>query len=544
MPVIHPFLLALIPILHIVASNPGQASVADALIPALVSLCFTVIAFVGMRLVLKDPEAAGLVVSIFLALFFGTGHFVDFTLRHLSGMSPWYLVIAAALVTAAAVALLVARYRDRLPGASVKTYTVLALLAAGGLVLLLMLASLAIAFPAYFLVVALCAILAAGVFFAARYRGRLKNLTRVLNVVAVTLLALVVVNLLTGTPRRDVSIRADEVRSAARGGRAEQVDLSSLPDIYYIILDEYGSESFLRDSYSFDNSEFVGWLEDRGFHVVEDSRSNYNHTELSLASSLNLKYINYLAEELGERSRYMSPLWKMIEDNSLMRFLKSRGYRFAFFGTGFSVTRFNRFADVSRTESWLRGEFVTTLLRSTALRCFNPSYTSRESILETFDEIPEAREKVEGPLFLFAHVLPPHPPYFFDRDGEPLEQGDDMKAMYLEQLRFVNRKVKEMIERVLAVSERPPVIVVQGDHGPFLDENDPVYYASENLNALLVPGSEGLFYSGMTPVNSFRLILDELFGTGFGRLPDKVYVSRHQTPYTFREVTGAAGAAR
>lgn len=226
MPVIHPFLLALIPILHIVASNPGQASVADALIPALVSLCFTVIAFVGMRLVLKDPEAAGLVVSIFLALFFGTGHFVDFTLRHLSGMSPWYLVIAAALVTAAAVALLVARYRDRLPGASVKTYTVLALLAAGGLVLLLMLASLAIAFPAYFLVVALCAILAAGVFFAARYRGRLKNLTRVLNVVAVTLLALVVVNLLTGTPRRDVSIRADEVRSAARGGRAEPLHRS------------------------------------------------------------------------------------------------------------------------------------------------------------------------------------------------------------------------------------------------------------------------------------------------------------------------------
>lgn len=535
MAVIHPFLIAVIPILHIVAGNPGQVRLADALLPVLVSLGFTVVAFAITRLVLKDREAAGLVVSLFLVLFFSTGHFVDFVLKHLSAKSPWHLLIAAVCVIALADVLALWKLRDRLRGATWRTYTSGVTLSVAGVVCLLLVASLAIAFPRYALVTALCAILAVGTFAIVRSKGRLRNPTRVLNVVAMTLLALVLVNLFTGGPGKDVSMKADEVRSAAESGRPAPPDSAALPDIYYIILDEYGSERFLRDHYSYDNGEFIGWLESRGFYVAADSKSNYNHTELSLASSLNLKYVNYLSGELGERSRYMAPLWRMIEDNSLMRFLKSRGYKFAFFGTGYSVTRSNRYADVSRVECRLRTEFITTLLNSTTLRCFKPSHVTRKSVLATFAEIPRVRKNIEGPMFLFAHVLPPHPPYLFDRNGGPSKQGDDMKAMYLEQLRFVNKKVKQMVDGIISVSDRPPVIVIQGDHGPFLDEKDPVFYTTENLNALLVPGPDDIFYSSITPVNSFRLILDRLFGTRFGRLEDRVFVSHHQTPYSFKE---------
>ena len=45
---------------------------------------------------------------------------------------------------------------------------------------------------------------------------------------------------------------------------------------------------------NFDNSDFVRWLEDVGFFVAKKSKANYLKSIHSIASTLNLKYINYL----------------------------------------------------------------------------------------------------------------------------------------------------------------------------------------------------------------------------------------------------------
>ncbi len=529
---IHPFLIALIPILHILASNPGQARFSDALIPILTSLGFTLVAFVILGLVLKNWEASGLIVSLFLVMFFSTGHLVDFVLTK----SPQYLLFVGLCVILAASVFILVKFRDRLRNPTHKTYVVMVTLFLAGLVCLIFLAPLAIAYPRYSLFAAFCVILAAGAFLVVKFRDRLRNPTRILNVVAATLMVLVLLNLFTSGTQRDVTVRTDEVRRAAESKDVALRDPADLPDIYYIILDEYGSERFLRDHYGYNNSQFISWLESRGFYVA-DGHGNYNHTELSLASSLNMKYINYLSAEVGGRSRDLAPLRRMVEDNSLMRFLKSRGYKFAFFGTSYSVTRSNRYADIAHVENWNRGEFMTTLLNSTLFRCFSPAVATRESVLNTFANIPLTRKRVKGPLFLFAHILPPHPPYLFDRNGKPLKPSDDAKAMYLEQLMYVNKKVKEMVDEILSVSDRQPVVVIQGDHGPFLDKKNPYYYTTENLNALLVPNGDKLFYRSMTPVNSFRVILNSIFGTDFSLLQDRTYVSSTEAPYAFKEIT-------
>ena len=38
-----------------------------------------------------------------------------------------------------------------------------------------------------------------------------------------------------------------------------------------------------------------------------------------------------------------------------------------------------------------------------------------------FDELPEAGDR-ETPLFVFAHVMSPHPPFVFGRNGEKVAQ--------------------------------------------------------------------------------------------------------------------------
>jgi hypothetical protein len=74
------------------------------------------------------------------------------------------------------------------------------------------------------------------------------------------------------------------------------------PDIYYIILDGYARADVLSNLYGYDNSDFIKPLEQRGFNMASQSRSNYPRTLLSLASSLNMKYLEPVSEPLRESS--------------------------------------------------------------------------------------------------------------------------------------------------------------------------------------------------------------------------------------------------
>jgi len=49
------------------------------------------------------------------------------------------------------------------------------------------------------------------------------------------------------------------------------------------------------------------------------------------------------------------------------------------------------------------------------------------------------------------------------------------------------------------------------------------------LNAVYLPDKkENIFYNGMTPVNTFRILFNEYFGTNFAILPDIIYYQRDE----------------
>lgn len=123
--------------------------------------------------------------------------------------------------------------------------------------------------------------------------------------------------------------------------------------------------------------------------------------------------------------------------------------------------------------------------------------------------------------------------------------------LYREQLIFTNRKVKEMIESILTNSPQAPIVVLQGDHGPISDrevdrstelEDGVVEYALVRerfaiLNAIYYPdGNYERLYADMTPVNTFRLLLNQHFGATHDRLDDVVYFAP-KSPYRYMNVT-------
>lgn len=330
----------------------------------------------------------------------------------------------------------------------------------------------------------------------------------------------------------------------------------NLPDIYYIILDGYASSEVLNDIYGFNNDSFINFLKGKGFKIATDARSNYALTFLSLASSLNMKYVNYLANIVGEASADRVFASNLIKDNEVLKILKLKGYQAIHFSSGWGSTDSNKFADVNVYCGKIN-QVETVLLLTTVLKPFESLYlpqNTRERILCTFSELGGIKEDTKGPIFVFSHIVSPHPPYVFGADGEKVEESevkvsaglDDWKNQsgYLNQLIFINKKVKGLIEKLTADKKNPPIIIIQADHGsastPGMEEYNPnlIQERMRPFIAFNFPGIEDdPVLESITPVNIFRFVFNNYFNANYELLENKNYFSNYTRPYRFIDVT-------
>jgi hypothetical protein len=110
------------------------------------------------------------------------------------------------------------------------------------------------------------------------------------------------------------------------------------PDVYYILLDGYGREDILAEFYDYNNSAFLDRLSGQGFHIAKKGRSNYSNTISSLASSINMNYLEQIAEIPSNDLQCRMLLSKAIDSNEVMRIFRELGYQFVAFSTGFPST--------------------------------------------------------------------------------------------------------------------------------------------------------------------------------------------------------------
>lgn len=325
------------------------------------------------------------------------------------------------------------------------------------------------------------------------------------------------------------------------------------PDVYYIILDGYAGTEVLNNLYGYDNSDFVDFLEENNFNVVKNARSNYAITHLSLASSLNMQYVNDLTDIVGVDSADRIIATSIIKNNEVLKILKSKGYQSIHFSSGWPATDRNNFADINIFCGKIN-QFITALLLTTALRPFDKLFLPenvRERILCTFSQLGNIRGSVHGPIFIFSHIVSPHHPYVFGANGEIVKEPTNKttgldtwqnKEDYVNQLIFINKKVKELVGKLTADKNNLPVIIIQSDHGsaltPGIEEYNPdlIQERMRNFMAFYMPGKTTQ-YSFNSPVNIFRLIFNNYFGSDYGMLEEKNYFSTYGRPYKFIDVT-------
>lgn len=493
---LHPLLFAAYPVLFLYAQNVDFTPLSDALLPLMVVLAAALLLLLALYAILRDAARAALLVSLFALLFFSYGHFVDL----LEGF-----LLPAGQFTIGANAVLM---------------------------------------PLWGLLLAL------GIYFLLRTHHDLHNVNNLLNVVAAVLILFSLAGIVSYHLGR-VSWAGSAGEEMAEAGPSDEGVAEGLPDIYYIILDAYTSQEILEEVWDYDNSEFVNYLTEKGFYVVPDAHSNYAITFLSLASSLNMEYLNHLAETLGTDSTDRSMPNEMIQDSAVVRFLKAVGYKFVHFQTGWGPTARNPRADRD-VKCGSVNEFTEVLVRTTILRPLADrliSHDRREVVLCTFATLAEVQHTIEGPRFVFAHILVPHPPFLFGPEGEPIQteaglQTKDWSKYYVGQLEFVSAKVEELVERILSEADTPPVIILQADHGSKLirESGEPTAEMLKErlgvLNAYHLPdGGERFLYDSITPVNTFRVLVSAYFGADYELLEDRSYFSRLKQPYDYLDAT-------
>jgi hypothetical protein len=102
----------------------------------------------------------------------------------------------------------------------------------------------------------------------------------------------------------------------------------------------------------------------------------------------------------------------------------------------------------------------------------------------------------------------------------------------LDQLIYVTGKVEEAVDGILERSPAEPVIIIQADHGQASYSGDVKNLnrlefdaGSLILNAYYLPEyCRSELYSGITPVNTFRLVFNECLGANFDLLEDTTYL--------------------
>ena len=295
--------------------------------------------------------------------------------------------------------------------------------------------------------------------------------------------------------------------------------------------------------YNYDNSEFLKQLTDLGFVIPSCTQSNYTYTPLSMSTELNMNYLGELGIRLNPNAstRKLEKYTELIQHSLARAYFQQMGYKMVTFETSVN------FIDIPDADIFIQDrisfwqglvdttEFNDMLSQTSILRLYaylemkSPALAGRigqgmdkissltiKKLVQSrsfdqvrFDAIMNELDRVTsvpgipGKKFVYMHVVAPHTTlhgsYILGADGSYQPTTDEVIG-YTNGVTFLNKRIIPILRTLITKSARPPVIILQGDHG-WNDINNRNYI----LNAFYLPdGGDKIIYPSITPVNTFR----------------------------------------
>lgn len=470
--IIHPFLLALYPVLFIFSVNADEVQFYQTITPSLSLIVFSFILFWLLRLLLnKNSFKAAFLTSFFFLTFFFFANLHKFITDYL--------------------------------------------------------------FPSFqqrFLIVIYVAVYLILFFIVKRAKSNFKATVNPFNIIAIFLIIINAGNIILQKTKAS-KIKETVTVTEDYPSIGSSLSLGYKPDIYLFVLDEYAREDVIREVHGMDNSGFLNALKSRGFYVADSSHSNYPRTAQSVASLLSLNYLKGDANDDIQREVIQHNItFQLLKKMGYTTIAFPTDIEFTEFKK--NVDRYISYPHVDNFSFHL---ICSTPLRPILLSRYVAAPRRRKSIIFPFDYLRQ-NKLTESPKFVYTHVPCPHEPYVFGPNGEVIDRPDiwgsitDIPELYRGQVVFINKTVLETIDTLFARSQHPPIMIIMGDHGSRVRanlssaENNNLTEQFSNLCAINFPkgGDKGL-YPAITPVNIFREMFNQYFGGNLKLLPDRSY---------------------
>lgn len=318
------------------------------------------------------------------------------------------------------------------------------------------------------------------------------------------------------------------------------------PDIYILVVDELASSRSLKTQFGEHYSYLDSALSTLGFQVIGNSRSNYNFSHFSLASSFNLEYLTIKDQTQIVYQDY-SAVRNMLKENRLMHFLERFGYSIQAY-SGFHIRNQNTFdvyfrLGVEEKDAMFAPTLLPILYNAVTWTFQTVAFDTTSSaefvnrVLHyneaAFSAVARIGKLSAGqPKLVYTHFLLPHYPYLMDSAGNrrsaievSLDTTDQAKLpAYLSYYKYSARRVAEMAKQLMLDTKGEAIIFLMGDHG-FRSELaiEPQVAAFENYNAVYFPGNKIVYPDTVTLVNQFRILLAKQFNQPILPLYDSVY---------------------
>jgi len=466
----HPILFAAFPALFLYAYNVSVTATEHLFVPLTLSVLGTVCLWMLLGLITRDMRKAALAATLLVILFFSYGRLYE-------ALESWNIFVPK------------------------HAYLLSVVLFAWGY----------------------C------VYFIKKSRRDFKNVTLILNIVATALVAINLFNIgwyEFSKPRLNQESMAQTDNQTFSDNTT---GMESMPDIYLIVLDEFAHHSTMEKYYGYYNDVFLQAFRDKGFYISNGSTTRTGNTVYSIASTLNMEYIG--------PDQPVAAVYKQIADNKVVEFLRSRGYKYIYFGSWFDYGKYRIDADqyynYYQGDTWV-AEFSQIFWNTTMLRPFSnrisgtqASLYYRNGLLNTVYKM-ETSVDAPGPKFVFAHIMCPHAPYIIGSNGEFVDPSNWYnyrdKQYYRGQYDYILHRIYSAVNNIISNSTRPPIIIIQSDHG--LKSSHPGINVGQNewekiLNMYYFPGeAKSALYDNVSPADSFRLIFNQYFHAGLPLLKD------------------------
>ncbi|HVM88497.1 MAG TPA: hypothetical protein VMT76_09950 [Puia sp.] len=381
-------------------------------------------------------------------------------------------------------------------------------------------------------------------FFIKKSSGNFNEITAYANILVAILIVVDILSIVEQSLQHEDK---DVVEKRALLSHLKKCDSCTKPDIYFIVMDEYWGNSSLKKYFNYDNHAFTSFLKNEGFFTIAEPVSNYSWTPISMASMLDMKYLEWAGTDtsLLQANDYGKAA-KEISNNLVMSYLRSIGYQLK------NCSIFDILGEKSKFDYILLPTKMRLITSKTLLNCvqkdlywlvrskFAQQVKQMTNDSTDFDSqgnnllIRDTENNIavkQSPKFVYTHLLMPHLPYLYDSLGNqnkltffksfPKVKIDDL---YLQYLVYCNSVVTKLIGKIKETSHGTAVIILMSDHGNrnFQLENKSVS-ASNNFNSIYLPRKNyNFFYDSISNVNEFRVLFNTLFNQHLPVLKDSV----------------------